>query len=286
MSYVEKRFQTADGLDLYYRDYTGSAERLPLLCLTGLTRNSKDYDDFARRIAPTRRVICPDYRGRGRSAYDPKWQNYAPPTYVGDTLALMAATGLKKVVVVGTSLGGIVSMGLAAAAPQVLAGVILNDIGPDLNAAGLARIADYVGAEVRIKDMASAAYRLKTMMDAAYPDLSESDWLRFADRVFVADTERGDLRLDYDLAIATPFKEAAKSATPPFDLWPLFRHLRDIPTLAIRGGLSDLLSAETFAAMAVDMPHMTQLTVPNRGHVPLLDEPECVAVIDAFLTKL
>jgi len=290
MNYAEGRFSSTDGLELYYRDYAGADDRVPLLCLTGLTRNSKDYHDLASRLAPSRRVLCMDYRGRGRSAYDPNWQNYQPPTYMGDAVAMLTVLNLPKVVLVGTSLGGIVSMGLAAMVPHLLAGVILNDIGPDLDNSGLGRIAGYVGNDTRMPDFATAGAGLKAMFHGAYPDLADARWIEFAQRIFVADPARGDLRLDYDLALAKPIQQQAelqaRGEGPAFDLWPLFRALRGIPTLAIRGGLSDLLTADTFARMGDDMPRLARVTVPNRGHVPLLDEPECVGAIDAFLTHV
>lgn len=290
MNYSEHEFATTDGLNLYYRDYAGSAAKPPLLCLTGLTRNAKDYHDFASRLAPGRRVLCLDYRGRGRSAYDPNWQNYQPPTYMGDVITMLTALKLEKVVLVGTSLGGIVSMGLANMVPQLLAGVILNDIGPDLDNTGLGRIAGYVGNDTRMPDFVTAGRGLKAMFQGAYPDLPEARWTEFAERIFVADPARGDLRLNYDLALAKPLQQQAelqaKGDGPAFDLWPLYKGLREIPTLAFRGGLSDLLTAATFERMGDDMPRLTRVTVPNRGHVPLLDEPECVAAIDAFLAHV
>ena len=290
MNYSEHEYATTDGLNLYYRDYAGAPQRPPLLCLTGLTRNAKDYHDFASRLAPGRRVLCLDYRGRGRSAYDPNWQNYQPPTYMGDVATLLAVLKLEKVVLVGTSLGGIVSMGLANMVPHLLAGVILNDIGPDLDNTGLARIAGYVGNDTRMPDLVTAGRGLKAMFQNAYPDLPEARWTEFAGRIFVADPGRGDLRLDYDLALAKPLQQQAelqaKGEGPAFDLWPLYKGLREIPTLALRGALSDLLTAATFERMGDDMPKLTRATVPNRGHVPLLDEPECVAAIDAFLSHV
>src|SRR5262249_34199486 len=137
-----------DGLRLYFRDYGDPAsERTPVLCLTGLTRNSADFHEVALRVAGERRVLAPDYRGRGRSAYDPDWRNYEPRIYVNDAAHLLAATGVERAVVIGTSLGGLLAMGLSVLRPTMVAGIVLNDIGPGLVGSGLARIMDYVGKD-------------------------------------------------------------------------------------------------------------------------------------------
>lgn len=283
--FTEKQFVAPDGLQIYYRDYDDAQSKaVPVLCLAGLTRNSRDFAALATRLSTGRRVICMDYRGRGRSGYDTNPQHYVPPTYVSDVLGLLAATGLQQVVVIGTSLGGIIAMALAAAAPAMLAGVVLNDIGPVLMESGRVRIATYVGEDVRCASYAEAGARLRAQFHGAYPDLTTDQWTDFARNLFVEDAERGNLRLDYDLALAIPLKEQATQPVP--DLWPLFAALGSIPTLAIRGALSDVLAADTFDRMAAEKPDLIRVTVPNRGHVPLLDEPECVRAINTFLAGI
>jgi pimeloyl-ACP methyl ester carboxylesterase len=145
MSFSEKFYRSRDGLQLYYRDYAGDAGKVPVLCLHGLTRNSRDFAALAAHIAPTRRVIVPDHRGRGRSQYDPHWLNYHPGTYVDDMWTLLQELSIERVIVVGTSLGGLMATLMAAMRPQMLAGVVLNDIGPEIDPTGAARIQSYAG---------------------------------------------------------------------------------------------------------------------------------------------
>jgi pimeloyl-ACP methyl ester carboxylesterase len=278
-------FHTHDGLRLYYRDY-GSRQsvRTPLLCLTGLTRNSNDFHEFASRLASTRRVICLDYRGRGRSAYDTNPMHYDPSVYLDDIQHLLAVAHIQRAIVLGTSLGGIMTMALAAAVPTLLAGAILNDIGPDVREDGRQRIAGYVGQPVELPSWETAAEYMHKGYAGAYPKLDAAGWLRIARGTFVEDPVREILRLDYDLNIAIALKEQARNPLP--DLWPLFRSLRRLPLLALRGALSDILSAETFQRMKREHAGMIAVTVPDVGHVPMLDEPAAEAAIDAFLANL
>lgn len=283
-SFVERRFHAQDDLDLYYRDYNPeSRERAAVLCLTGLTRNSKDFHRLASRLGAGRRVLCPDYRGRGRSAYDPNWRSYAPPAYVADVMALLAAANVHRVVIIGTSLGGLVAMGLGAALPTALAGVVLNDVGPEIAEEGRIRIAGYVGRDVRFPDYATAGQALKAQFSRAYPDLSDERWTDYARNTFTEDSAAGNLRLDYDLKLGDALREQAAQPLP--DLWPLYRGLANIPTLVVRGALSDVLSQATFDRMAQEKPDLVRVSVPNRGHVPLLDETESQAALDDFLAR-
>ncbi len=280
-AYRERTLTAQDGLQLYYRDYGGAKNGgAALLCLTGLTRNSKDYHDFALRFAGKRRVLSPDYRGRGRSARDKDWRNYTPQNYISDIRHLLAATNCHRVVVVGTSLGAILAMGLAVVSPGVLAGAILNDAGPELDPAGIARILGYIGDESTFADWAAATRRVQELFPSLSID-SEAAWLEFAARTF---REGGDgaLHYDWDPAIARQLGE--QKALP--DLWPLFHALRPAPVLALRGETSDVLSLETFERMGEDMPNLTRVTVPGVGHVPTLAEPAAKRAIDAFLKNL
>ena len=282
--FQEHRFRSNDGLELYYRDYGDrTADVTPVVCLSGLTRTSKDFHDLALRLSKQRRVVCPDYRGRGHSAWDPDYRNYKPETYVADLIDLMAAAGLHHVAIIGTSLGGLLSMAMAAFQPTALAGVVLNDVGPEITPGGASRIAGYVGNDVRFPDYEAAAAALKQQFGGAYPDVDHGAWLASAKRSFV-DDGAGTLRLDYDLALGKALQEQADTPLP--DLWPFFRALSHVPVLAIRGALSDVLSESTFKRMADEMPGITQITLGNRGHVPNLDEPECLAAIDEFLSHV
>lgn len=281
----EGHFHSHDGLRLYYRDYGDrSSARTPLLCLSGLTRNSNDFHEFALRHAATRRVICLDYRGRGRSAYDPDPMHYEVPVYLDDIQHLLAVTHLRRVIVVGTSLGGILAMGLGATIPGLLAGVILNDIGPDVKEDGRQRIAGYVGQAVQVPDWEAAVAHLRKGYAAAFPVLSDAGWMRIARGTFKENPARSGLVLDYDLNISVALREQAKQPLP--DLWPFFRSLRPFPVLALRGALSDILTAETFIRMKREHAGLIAVTVPDVGHVPMLDEPAAETAIDAFLADL
>jgi pimeloyl-ACP methyl ester carboxylesterase len=275
-------FHAQDGLRLYYRDYaTAAPSRTPVLCLSGLTRNSKDFHDFALRMATQRRVLALDYRGRGRSARDPDWRNYRPETYIGDVLDLLALAGLDRVVVVGTSMGGLMAMGLAAFRPTCLAGAVLNDIGPDVAAAGYGRIMSYIAADRPHRDWASAIADMREM----FPNLSlqtPEHWQRLAEGTFRRG-EDGLLHFDWDVALARSL-QVGQARYP--DLWPMFRAFARRPVLALRGGNSDVLSEETFERMGREKPDLLRVTVPGAGHVPALDEKEALLALDEFFAHV
>jgi pimeloyl-ACP methyl ester carboxylesterase len=277
----ERRLRGQDGLALYYRDYGDPlSPRPPLLCLTGLTRNSADFADLAERHAGERRVLCLDYRGRGRSAYDSDWRNYDPRVYVSDIAHLIAANDLHRIVAVGTSLGGVLVMALAVVKPTVLAAAVLNDIGPDVVAGGFTRILDYIGEDQPQPDWASAVRYLRELL----PTLSirsDEGWLKMA-RATYRQGEDGLLHFDWDVKLARPLL-AQRGVVP--NLWPFFRALRRVPTLALRGALSDVLSLETFERMALAKPDLERVTVPDAGHAPTFNEPEAAAAIDAFIRR-
>jgi pimeloyl-ACP methyl ester carboxylesterase len=279
--FQERRYTSQDGLSLYYREYGHpDLHGTPVLCLTGLTRNSRDFHRVAQRLCADRRVLCPDYRGRGRSDYGPDSGNYQPATYLNDIRHLLTITGIGRVVVVGTSLGGLLAMGMGAAMPTVLAGVVLNDVGPEIGGAGIARIIDYVGTDRPHPDWASAARDLATMFPHLKLDSDEA-W-EAAARATWREGDDGLLHYDWDVRIAEPLRSGA----PTPDLWPLYRSLGHLPVLAIRGALSDILSAETLEAMAEAHPGLRVVTVPGAGHVPTLSEPEAVASLDDFVRGL
>jgi pimeloyl-ACP methyl ester carboxylesterase len=279
----DRYFASADGLRLYYRDYPPAAPgRLPVLCLPGLTRNCRDFESTALRLQRTRRVLSPDLRGRGRSQYDPNFMNYHPGTYLGDLARLLADAGVGQVVLLGTSLGGILSMLIAATTPQVPSAVILNDVGPEVAPEGLQRIASYVGRHAPVASWQQAATQMRLMYGVAMPDATEADWLAFARRSY--SEVNGVPRLDVDSGVGEAVRAAPAGAAP--DLWPVYAALRPLPTLAIRGELSDVLSPAVFDRMLIEKPDLLRLTVARRGHPPLLDEPECVLAIDDFLSRL
>ncbi|MDH3233060.1 MAG: alpha/beta hydrolase [Alphaproteobacteria bacterium] len=280
-NFREHTISAQDGLALYVRDYgDANSERTPLLCLTGLTRNSADYHAFASARSADRRVISLDYRGRGRSGYDPDWRNYKPETYIGDIRHVLAATNCHRVVSVGTSLGAMLTMGLGVAAPSTLAGAILNDAGPELDPAGIARILEYVGDDTPVDDWDAATARVKTLFPSL-PITSKEDWRALAERTFRI-REDGKLVYDWDTAIVNNLR--AIKELP--DLWALFHALRQVPVLALRGETSDVLSPETFERMGETMANLTRVTVPGVGHVPSMEEPVAKQAIDAFLNDL
>jgi len=271
-----------DGAELMARDYPGPAEGTPVLCLHGLTRNSRDFEAVAPWIAAQgRRVLAADVRGRGRSAYAPDPAAYQPAVYAADVLAMLDALAVPRVVLVGTSMGGLIAMLLAVAAPDRLAAVALNDVGPVLDPTGLARIANRGGMLPEVRDWADAAAYARAVNGLAFPDYAEADWAAYARRLFRE--EGGRPVLDYDPRIMEPFRETAAQPAP--DLWPYFDKLAEDgrPLLLVRGALSDLLSAETAAAMRVRAPQMAYAEVPRVGHAPMLTEPAAQSALAAFL---
>ncbi|MBI1182053.1 MAG: alpha/beta fold hydrolase [Alphaproteobacteria bacterium] len=273
-------YLSPDGLELFYREFgEPGAAGTPVICLPGLTRNSRDFIKLAQHLCRDRRVICPDLRGRGFSAYDPEYKNYHPGTYVRDVLALLERLGIGRVVSVGTSLGGLMTMVLAGAKQITLAGAVLNDVGPILGP-GIARIQSYTGKAEPVKDWDQAVRQARFVYGAALPDLSEEQWRAFTRRGYREDG--GRIRLDYDPKIGDAIRETPPPA-PDADPWPLYMRLEGVPTVVIRGGLSDILEQDCFEEMGRRKPDARLVTVPNRGHVPLLDEPEALAAIDALL---
>ncbi len=282
VAWRDRFFSADDGLKLYFRDYGDPlASATPLLCLPGVTRSSKDFHDLAVRHASERRVVCPDYRGRGRSAYDPDWRNYQPSTHVADLLALLAVAGLDRVVALGTSAGGILAMALAVARPAALAAVVLNDIGPEVGDEGGARILRESGRDVRPADWAEAARALRDTWGGAYPRWGEDQWAAAARQTFI-EADEGGLRLDYDLNIVRALRAAGGI---PAETGRWFSALGSIPALAIRGAISDILSERAFDQMAIMKTDLICVTVPDVGHAPDLSEPECEAALDAFLAR-
>jgi len=281
--YAESTYTSADGLSLYYRDYPAKGPgRFTVVCLPGLTRNSRDFEVLARRLAAEHRVLSPDLRGRARSQWDPQWTNYQPPVYVRDVLALLAAAKVERVAVIGTSLGGIVAMGLALAVPQRLIGVVLNDIGPEIDPRGIERIRGYSGMLPPVRSWAEAAAQAKATYSLSLGEMGDEEWLAYC-RQSYRERDDGTIGPDMDPRIGDAIRQGPAE---PASMWPGFMALAPIPTLAIRGASSDLLSEETFRRMKAAKPDLVQLTVPGRGHAPLLTEPVCTAAIERFLAAL
>ena len=287
--YRERWLPAQDGLKLYFRDYlppggvTGggpAASATPVLCLPGVSRNSKDFAPLAQRLSQGRRVICPDYRGRGRSQYDPDWRHYHPPVYVDDIRHLLCALGVHRVHVIGTSLGGILAMVMAVAMPGTVAGAVLNDIGPEIDISGLAKIIDYLSDDTPLPDWDAVVGRLRE----TFPDLparSPEDWLTIARNTY-KDSPGGGLVHDWDHAIVNQF---AKALGGKVSLWPLFKALERVPVLTVRGALSNILSGKTLRRMAETLPGMAQVTVEDCGHPPSLTEANVLEALDVHLAR-
>jgi len=273
-----RRFVTPDGLGLAWEEEGAGA---PVLCLPGLTRNGSDFDELAAALAGRRRLIRLTLRGRGASDRDPDWTRYAVPVEAADVIAFLDHLGLDRVTIVGTSRGGIVAMMLAAMARDRLAGVLLNDIGPEIDPEGVAVIMSYLGIAPRAKTWEEGADALERRMGARFPGLSREKWLSLARRWF--DETPDGLALNYDPRIRDAFEATADQ--PPVDLWPLFDALAGVPLALARGANSDILSRETVAKMAARRPDMIVAEIPDRGHVPFLDEPEALAALDALLAR-
>lgn len=286
--FTDRTWTSKDGLTLHARDYAPASgpAKLPVIAIHGLTRNAADFEAIAPLLAQSgRRVLAIDVRGRGRSDRAPDPMTYQPATYAQDVLALLAATGIERALFLGTSMGGLITMALAAIRPRVIAAAIINDVGPEVAREGLARIAAYTGQPVDTPTWAAAADYVRQTNGVAFPHYGPADWDAFARRVFREGTE-GTPVLDYDPDIAVPIRAAGDKALVP-NLWPFFTRLaRGRPTLLIRGANSDLLSAEIAGKMRKRAPKMAYAEVPGVGHAPMLDEPEARAAIFEFLREV
>ncbi|WP_067736555.1 alpha/beta fold hydrolase [Novosphingobium naphthalenivorans] len=288
MTNFEDRFWSSrDGLKLHFRDYpgpeAGDGGGVPVLCLHGLTRNARDFDVLAPRLATARRVLCPDMRGRGDSEYAKDSASYTPMQYCEDVLELLEQEGIDRFVAIGTSLGGLMTMGLATVIPQRIAGAVINDVGPRLEPAGLARIKDYVGQGRSYPTWVHAARGIEAAQGAAHPGQPLDFWIGMAKRVMTL-TSNGRIAFDYDMKIAEPFLDFDVDSQP--DLWPAWDALAGRPVLILRGALSDLLTQATLAEMVRRVPGAEALTLADTGHAPTLDEPESVAAIERLLERV
>ncbi len=281
--YVDGYWWSNDGLRLHYRDYPGREDRPPLVCFPGLTRNARDYEGLAQRLAGAWRVILVEFRGRGESAYAKDPMTYVPLVYLQDVEALIGELKLDNFVAVGTSLGGIVTMLLAATDRERLAGAVLNDVGPEIDPGGLARIRNYVGKAVQHPTWMHAARALAESQGDAYPGYDIEAWLAMAKRLFRLNSS-GRIVLDYDMKIAEPFRVPGNEAGP--DMWPTLDGLKGKPLLVVRGERSDILRAPVAEKMLERVAGAELVTVPGVGHAPTLEEPEAAKAIDKLLAKV
>lgn len=285
----EDRFWTSpDGLSLHFRDYPArnadvSPDRPPIICMHGLTRNARDFSVLAERLSANWRVLVPEMRGRGDSEYAKDSATYNPLTYVADIQALLAQEEIERFVAIGTSLGGLMTMLLAATDRDRIAGAVLNDIGPDIDPEGIERIKEYVGQGRSFSSWMHAARALQEVHSHAHPTFTIDDWLDMAKRGMVVQ-QNGRIGFDYDMSIAEPFQQPDGAAPP--DLWPALEALAGKPVLLVRGALSDLLSPETLEKMHRTLPDSATVTIPDVGHAPLLEEAEAEAAIDTLLGRI
>lgn len=269
-------FTTSDDRRLFFDDIGAGT---PVLCLAGLTRNSQDFAFLAPHITDVR-MITMDYRGRGQSDHDPDYMNYNIVRESLDVIELLDHLRLDRAVVLGTSRGGLIAMALAVSHPERLSGVILNDVGPVIDPVGIAKIMDYVGKQPTSKTYDEAAKILQQVMEQQFPGVSLDRWRQQAEIQYEL-TDDG-LTLRYDPALRTALLEQAAAGKFP-DLWMFFEALRDIPTGVIRGANSDVLGKDTLVEMHKRHPDLISAEIPDRGHVPFLDEPQSLALIRKVL---
>jgi len=279
-------YSAPDGLRLHARVYgEDGGSRLPVVCLPGLTRNARDFHALAVLLSQDRqnprKVVAFDYRGRGQSAYDPDWNNYDLLVEANDILAGLIALGIEHAAFIGTSRGGLIIHVLAAMRPAVLKAVVLNDIGPVLESAGLSHIRGYLENPPRPKSFADAVTIQRAVHGENFPALSDSDWERFIRAIYR--DENGVPVLDFDPALVNVLPK--RTETPIPDMWPQFEGLSAIPLLVIRGANSRLLSSATLEEMARRHPLCKTVTVEGQGHAPLLETGDLPAIIAAFLDR-
>ena len=281
--YTDLWYDSDEGLRLYARDYAHPAPRATVLCMHGLTRNSADFAELSEALQADFRVIAVDQRGRGRSAYDPDPANYSPLVYVRDMFKLLDTLAIQRVIAIGTSMGGLMSLVMAALQPARLAAVVLNDVGTVIDPVGLDRIRTYVGKLPPVASWTAAIAQVRALNAHVFPDWQATDWERFTRKLYREDAQ-GVPILAHDPAIAQSIQESA--ANPPVDLWPAYAALAPIPTLVIRGATSDVLAPDCVAEMKRRKPDLVTIEVPDRGHAPMLDEPVARAAVLQFLAGL
>lgn len=277
-------FPSADGLQLHALTLGKSNSLTPVVCLPGLSRPARDFVVLALHLnrAGGRRVISLDYRGRGGSDWDPDWTHYSMPVEHGDLLSVLDALKISKAIFVGLSRGGLHALMLSAAQPQRVAGLVLNDVGPQIEPQGLVNIKDYIGKLPLLRNVEEAIAHYKRVMGPRFPAVSDEDWRFYASNSLNITPER--MRLSYDPQLARTLDAFDPSAPLP-DMWPAFEAIR-APILALRGENSDLLSPEAHAQMAKRNPLCELHVVPGQGHAPLLLDTPTLSRIGAFVAKL
>jgi pimeloyl-ACP methyl ester carboxylesterase len=281
---IENRFTAAsDGLPLHALDYANPrSPLLPVVCLPGLSRTAEDFTPLATALAKARRVLALDLRGRGRSGYDRDPANYKIAVETDDVITVMTALAVGPAIFVGTSRGGLVTMTLATKRIDLIAGVVLNDIGPVVDTAGVMRIQSYVGKLPRPATYQEGADLLRGISDDQFPNLTAADWLAAAKRAWREDD--GRLVTTYDPALTHTLETV--SPTEPFPtLWNEFDAMGQVPLMVVHGANSDILNVATVTAMQARRPDLELVAVPDQGHAPLLSDSRTIAAIAAFAAK-
>ncbi|MBL4827455.1 MAG: alpha/beta hydrolase [Spongiibacteraceae bacterium] len=275
-------YDSKDGLRLYARDYNNTNAQATILCLHGLTRNSKDFAYLGEYLSDRYRVIAVDQRGRGASEYDSDPSRYHPMVYVGDVITLLDHLAIERVILIGTSMGGLMSMVLCSMVASRIQAVVLNDIGPDIDPQGLQRIKSYVNSSGSFLSWEAAVAKVRKDNSHEFPRLTPTQWLEFTQNLYY-ENEQGGVQLACDSAI---FRSLNDEQAQSMDLWPFFHSMIPIPTLLIRGASSDILSPDCVEKMKKQKPDLEFVEVPMCGHAPFLNEPESIHAIDNFLSAL
>lgn len=281
-SYQDIYWESDDGLKLHARDYPSDSGRTPVICIPGLTRNARDFEHLGAAFHGGRRIIMVDLRGRGLSEYAKDSSTYNPKQYVSDIIMLMDELDIPKAIFFGTSLGGIITMLMARLYPARVAGALLNDIGPELDQKGLDRIADHVGQGRSFDTWAHAGRDMAENSSDIFPDFTLKDWIAFAKKVYRMNSS-GRIKLDYDMKIAEPFDGKGGGSGA---LWNALEHMEDIPTLILRGELSDLFSETVARKMLGKLKQADLVTIPRVGHCPTLEEPASLDAINQLLHRV
>ena len=283
MGFTEHHYTTDDELTLYYRSY-GSARGV-VVCLPGLTRNSKDFHEIATHLASRYRVLCLDLRGRGRSGWDPDWHNYHPGTYINDTWNLLDQLGISSFILLGTSLGGLLAMIMASQQPGRVRAVILNDVGPEAEPAGYTRILESLDESSEVRGWPDAARLCEQDHREMLPNMPMEFWHDYAHRIYREGADgRPEIEIDLNVFEAIRKGDMSRIAGIQVDPWAAFGAIT-MPCLVLRGELSDILSEKIVERMTTVKPDLHSAVIPNRGHAPLLYEPESLAAIDSFLEQ-
>jgi len=273
-----------DGLSLHVLEFgLRGSRRTPVICLPGFSRTAEDFRTLAEALGrDDRHVLALDSRGRGRSQFDDDPNNYSLAVELADLISVLTALEAIPAILIGSSRGGLLAMLLGAQRPTMLAGAILNDIGPVIETSGLLRIKGYVGKLPTPRSFAEGAAILRKLSEDQFPKLTEADWLTAARRTW---REDGDsLALTYDPRLAEAFAVFSPDAAPP-PIWEQFDALAHVPLMVVRGANSDILSAQTVAAMRARRESIESLEVPDQGHTPLLAEPDVITRIAAFIAS-